>query len=45
MSSGMHESGASEPGTRSSAGKDGLAALAVVILAVALIALLISQIV
>jgi hypothetical protein len=45
MSSGMHEPGATDRGPRSSAAKDGLAALAVVILAAALIALLITQIV
>jgi hypothetical protein len=49
MSSGTHEPEASDHGARaadrSGAGKDGLAALAVVVLAVALIALVITQIV
>jgi hypothetical protein len=44
MSSGMHDPGAADR-PRSSAAKDGLAALAVVLLAGALIALLITQIV
>jgi hypothetical protein len=45
MSSGMHDPGTADRRTRSGAAKDGLAALAVVVLAGALIALLITQIV
>ena len=45
MSSGMQEPGAADRGTRSGAAKDGLAALAIVILAGALIVLVITQII